>query len=143
MKKKNINLFNYFHGSVLYHVVQIASIHRIDENHFLHDEPRNCLFDMCGNKKDIVLKYGEPKLCDECLLKIKSNYIDIEFLKKLNKEFKSFKPSPLERLVRLIRKKPIRSMVVTAISSIALNILASWLYEKTPCFLAYLQQFFD
>lgn len=52
---ENVDIFNYIHGIVLNEIVQIATLHKVNEDYFLHDDTRNCLFDMCGLKKDIVL----------------------------------------------------------------------------------------
>lgn len=51
----NVDVFNYIHGIVLNELVQIATLHTVNEKYFLHDDTRNCLFDMCGLKKDIAI----------------------------------------------------------------------------------------
>ena len=60
--EQNIDIFNYIHGIILNEIVQIATLHKVNEDYFLHDDTRNCLFDMCGLKKDIAIKYGVPTL---------------------------------------------------------------------------------
>lgn len=49
--EQNIDIFNYIHGIILNEIVQIATLHKVNEDYFLHDDTRNCLFDMCGLKK--------------------------------------------------------------------------------------------
>lgn len=67
--EQNIDIFNYIHGIILNEIVQIATLHKVNEDYFLHDDTRNCLFDMCGLKKDIAIKYGVPSLCPSCIAK--------------------------------------------------------------------------
>lgn len=126
---ENVDIFNYIHGIVLNEIVQIATLHKVNENYFLHDDTRNCLFDMCILKKDIALKYGDPHLCPSCIAKIESNAVDKEFVPLLNKEFKSFRKLLFYRIIDFVKEKPILSIVITFISTIVINVLSSLLYE--------------
>lgn len=126
---KNIDIFNYIHGIVLNEIVQIATLQRVDETHFQHDDTRNCLFDMCGEKHDITLKYSMPSLCPSCIAEIKLSAVDKDFIPLLNKEFKLFKKSPFYRIIDFVKKRPILSIVITFISTIIINILSSFFYE--------------
>lgn len=127
--KKNVDLFNYIHGIVLNELVQIATMHKVDEKYFLHDDTRNCLFDMCGIKEDIAIKYSAPNLCTSCISKIESSVVDKNFLLLLNKEFKSFKKILFYRILDFIKKRPILSICITSISTIVINVISSFLFE--------------
>lgn len=127
--EKNVDLFNYIHGIVLNELVQIATLKKVDEEYFLHDDTRNCLFDMCGIKSDIAIKYGAPQLCSECIAKIESNAVDKEFLPLLNKEFKSFKKLLCYRILDFIKQRPILSLIITFIATLLINILSSVIFE--------------
>ena len=69
-KEAVVDFFNYFHGHILYEVVQMATLRVVDENQFIHFDTRNCLFDMCGVKDDVALKFDKPQLCSQCISKI-------------------------------------------------------------------------
>lgn len=126
---KNVDLFNYVHGIVLNNLVQIATLHEVDEKHFLHDDTRNCLFDMCGIKEDVAIKYSAPKLCTSCISKIESSAVDKNFLPLLNREFKSFKKMLFYRILDFIKQRPILAIVVTSIFTIVINVMSSFIYE--------------
>ena len=128
-KQNNIDLFNYIHGIVLYETVQISTHNKIDENYFLHDDTRNCLFDMCGIKNDIAIKYGIPSLCPECLSKIESRIIDKDFVPLLKKEFKTFKKKLFYRIIDFIKEKPIISIIFTILGTIIINLFSSYIFE--------------
>lgn len=132
--EKNIDIFNYLHGIVLKEIVQIAALHEVNEDYFLHDDTRNCLFDLCGLKKDIAIKYGLPNLCPSCIAKIESTAVDKEFIPLLNKEFKSFKKLLFYRIIDFVKVRPILSIIITFISTITINILSSFLYELLKTF---------
>lgn len=127
--EQNIDIFNYIHGIILNEIVQIATLHKVNEDYFLHDDTRNCLFDMCGLKKDIAIKYGVPSLCPSCIAKIESTAVDKEFVPLLNKEFKSFKKALFYRIIDFVKERPILSIIITFLSTIIINILSSFLYE--------------
>lgn len=126
---KNVDLFNYVHGIVLNNLVQIAALHEVDEKHFLHDDTRNCLFDMCGIKEDIAIKYSAPHLCTSCISKIESSAVDKNFLPLLNREFKSFKKMLFYRIIDFIKQRPILAIVMTSIFTILINVMSSFIYE--------------
>lgn len=116
--ENNIDLFNYLHGVVLNEIVQIATLGKVDEQKFLHDDTRNCLFDMCGEKNDILLKYSKPKLCSKCKSKIDEKSVNSDFLPNLEKEFKSFKKVLFYRILDFVKSKPLLSIIIASISSI-------------------------
>lgn len=127
--ENNVDLFNYIHGIVLNELVQIATLHEVNEEYYLHDDTRNCLFDMCGLKNDIALKYGKPHICANCLSKIESNMIEKEFIPLLQKEFNGFKKPLFYRILDFIKKRPIISIAITFITTIIMNLISSYLFE--------------
>lgn len=127
--RNNIDLFNYVHGIVLNSLVQIATLHKLNEKHFLHDDTRNCLFDMCGLKNNIAIKYNIPSLCPNCIAKIEAHAIEKEFIPLLQNEFKTFKKTPLLVMINFIKDKPILSIIITILSTTILNIISSALFE--------------
>ena len=133
--EKNVDLFNYLLGIVLNEIIQIAVLNKVDENFFLHDDTRSCLFDMCGIKDDIAIKYNAPQLCSSCIEKIESHSTDENFILHLQKEFKSFKKMLFFRILEFIKQRPILSISITFIFTIIINILSSLLYEAIKFFI--------
>lgn len=127
--QNNVNLFNYVLCIVLNKLVQIATLHEVNEKYYLHNDTRNCLFDMCGIKNDIVLKYGKPHICADCISKIESHLIEKEFIPLLQQEFKSFKKPLFYRILDFVKKQPVLSIIITFISTIIMNLISSYLFE--------------
>jgi len=94
-----------------------------------HDETRGCLFDMCGNKADIVFSTEEPTICDQCKARISQSQLSKGFLSNLEKELSKIKKSLYYRLIDFIEKRPILAIVITALSAIFLNLLSNMLYD--------------
>lgn len=134
LDEQNIDIFNYIHAIVLYEIVQIATLHKVNEDYFLHHATRNCLFDMCGIKNDIAINRGVPSLCPSCIAKIESAAVDKEFIPLLNKEFKSFKKLLFYRIIDFVKERPILSIAITFISTIIINILSSFLCDFLKIF---------
>lgn len=128
-KENNIDVFNYVHGTVLNRVVQIETLGEINENYYVHKDTRKCLYDMCGLKSDIALKYSEPKLCADCISKISSSAVDKDFISALEKEFNTFKKPLFDRIVEFVKKNPQLSIIITIVSTIIINILSSVIFE--------------
>ena len=127
--KKNIYFFNYIHGIVLYEIVQIIALGRVEENYFIHDDTRNCLFDMCWRKEDIAINYSKPDLCSSCISKIESHAVEKDFIPLLRREFKTFRKPFFRRVIDFVKEKPILSIVITFISTIIINALSSYIYD--------------
>lgn len=124
-----IDIFNYIHGIVLNELVQLESLNKVNEDYFLHDDRRNCLFDMCGLKTDIAMKYSKPCLCNECKNKLERFSIDKDFLPRITKEFKKFK-KPLFYIIKsFIKENPILSILIATTSTIVINLFSSLIFN--------------
>lgn len=134
LNSEDIEFFNFLHEAILYRVVLVAAFHTVNENHLTHDDTRNCLFDMCGMKKDIALKCSAPHLCPECKSKIGKKAMDPRFLPSLEKEFTSFKKPLFNRILDFVKRRPIVSILITIVSSIIFNLLSSLLYDLIKAF---------
>lgn len=102
--ENNVGFFNYLHGITLNELVQIAVLHKVNGNYFLHDDTWSYLFDICGLKKDIAIKYGAPSLYSACIDKIESSAVDKEIIPLLKKEFKSFQKLLFYRIIDFVKK---------------------------------------
>ncbi|MFK5892153.1 MAG: hypothetical protein QM504_02915 [Pseudomonadota bacterium] len=91
---------------------------------FAHDETRGCLFDMNGLKTDIIYSCHNPIICSHCEEKLKQEKISNEVISKIKNEIKK----PLfYRLAEFIKKHPITSLIISAITAIILGAIGSYI----------------
>lgn len=57
-------------------------------NEFIHQPFKACMNDFCQNKKEIIIKLSNSRICPECLARIKSQNISNELLKQVQAIFK-------------------------------------------------------
>ena len=96
-----------------------------------HDETRGCLFDMNASKSDIVFSLHRPVLCPACRTRISAKQVPAKLLPTLDKELQRIQKTLYVRITEWIKRHPIFALVITAGSGIAINIIASVLFEKT------------
>ncbi len=94
-----------------------------------HYATRRCIFDMAGNKYDVVYACEQTCLCTECEAKLRSKVLPEKYIDTLKKELKHVRKSRYSRIMDFIKRKPLFSLLLTAITSIVLNLVASLLYE--------------
>jgi hypothetical protein len=47
------------------------------EDHYWHEEPRRCLFDFCGDKRDIIPSMSYRALCESCYSRLSQEAIEL------------------------------------------------------------------
>lgn len=95
-----------------------------------HDEVRGCLFDMNSSKSDIVFSLHRPKLCTACKARVLSKQVPADFVPHLERELKRLKKSLFLRMTEWVKLHPILALMITALSSVFLNFVASVIFEK-------------
>lgn len=96
---KDITLKDFLVPEIVEHVVAII------EHHSWHKEPRRCLFDFCGDKRDIIQSMAYRALCESCesslssaaksLLKSSFDCIQkVDPINSLSKEIKQMTQEP-------------------------------------------------
>lgn len=96
---------------------------------FTHDDTRGCIFDMNGNKSDVIFSLDRPQICDACTIKIRSEKVSDNCINAVKKEIIKIKKGRYYKIVEFIRNKPLLSIGISVISGILLNVLASGLYD--------------
>lgn len=94
-----------------------------------HDETRCCLFDMNMNKADIIYSTERPRICDSCRTRIIRSQVPKDFLPSVESELRRIKKDLYYRITDFIKNHPIYSILITVLTGIVLNILASYLYD--------------
>ncbi|HEY9685821.1 MAG TPA: hypothetical protein V6C52_02470 [Coleofasciculaceae cyanobacterium] len=96
---------------------------------WVHDDVRGCLFDLNSNKPDIVFSMHRPNLCDACKSRVLSLQIDTDFLPALNNELPRLQKTLYFRISDWVKAHPICALLITLLSGITLNILASIIFK--------------
>ncbi|MBD3620061.1 MAG: hypothetical protein HUJ28_11365 [Chromatiales bacterium] len=106
-----------------------------EATNFTHDETRGCLFDMNGIKTDIIYSLHEPIICPDCVERLRKEKVSNETISKAQNEIIKIKKPLFYRIVSFVKKHPIWSMVISAISAIILGAIGSYIatviYEAT------------
>jgi len=95
----------------------------------VHSDTRGCLFDLNGERSDILYNTEQPIICEECKGKFKSKQTPTEIIKIFECELKKIKKPLALRVERWIKKYPLLSIIISALTAIIMNISASFLWE--------------
>ena len=96
----------------------------------IHGDTRGCIFDRNGDKQDIIYNTETPKLCDNCKAEFKKRQVDENIIFKYEYELKKLSKPIIQKIEIFIMKYPLFSVLVSGLFAIALNIIASMIWEK-------------
>jgi hypothetical protein len=108
---------------------QLRILNDEDENEFVHSDTRGCLFDLNGDKRDIIYNTEKPIICDECKGKISKKSIPKNFLEDIQGELLKIDKPIIKKIENFISKYPLFSVLVTFIFSTFINLFSNWLWE--------------
>ena len=94
---------------------------------FTHDETRGCLFDMNGLKTDVIYSCHEPIICPDCVERLRKEKVSNETIAKAQKEITRIKKPLFYRIMSFVKKHPIWSIAISAISAIILGAIGSFI----------------
>jgi len=94
-----------------------------------HHQTRGCIFDMTGNKGDLVYSCSDMRLCEECEAELRKRRLPEFYIAQLKKELKPIHISQLVNIIHFIKKRPVLSLFIAALSAIILGILSGYLYD--------------
>ena len=100
-----------------------------DVYQFIHSDTRGCLFDLNGDKSDILYNTEQPIICEECKGKFKHKQAQYGIIRTLEKELKKIQKPFILRAERWIKKYPLLSVIISMLTAITLNVVANLLYE--------------
>lgn len=95
----------------------------------VHGDTRGCLFDLNGDKSDVIYNTESPSICNECKSFINEKSLPDGFVNSFEKELKRIKKPLLSRVELFIRKYPLLSISLTLISSFMISVFASVFVE--------------
>lgn len=96
---------------------------------FTHDDTRGCLFDMNGNKNDVVFSLDSPKICDDCTTRIRNEKVPDNYTNQIKKEIGRIKKKSFYKIAEFIKKEPIISIIISAAFGISLSLIATIIFE--------------
>ena len=122
-------LRNIYQIAIYFHVLN-GAVPESNSVSWSHHDIRGCLFDMNSQKSDILYSMHQPKLCDACRTRIGQNQVDPNLLSALDAELPRLRRKLFFQIVDWVKMHPIYSLLLTAAFGIALNIIASIIFEK-------------
>ena len=106
---------------------RIPSVH--ENTNFTHDETRGCLFDMNGIKTDVIYSCHNPIICEECVARLKQERVSNEVISNSQNEIKGIQKILFYRIADYIKQHPLRSLAISSIAAVLLNMIASCIYD--------------
>ena len=94
-----------------------------------HIETRQCLFDMNGDKYDILYNTEKPSICIDCIRRLSTRTLQKDYVKILQKELKRLRRPVLRRVEDFIKRFPLISICLSFLVAIITNIIASFIFE--------------
>ena len=95
----------------------------------IHFDTRGCLFDMNGDRKDILYNTESPVLCSACRAKLKSRQLQLDVIKTLDRELKKLRKPVAMRVELWIKRYPFVSLLLSALVTILLSVAANFISE--------------
>jgi hypothetical protein len=133
LRNKSIPLENFIIKTIyelLTLFLEFGNAFAVDAYSVPHQDTRGCLFDLNGDLYDIIYNTEKPRICEECISRIKEKNMPDGFLELLTAELKRIRKNSLLRIELFIKAYPFLSLLITVLLTIALNLLSSWLYSK-------------
>lgn len=95
----------------------------------LHDETRGCIFDMAGDKSDVIYSLNKPQLCTDCIKHLEDSKVPKNTIATVNKELKKIKKRQYYVIKSWFKHRPIISTITTIAKSAMIRMFASYLYD--------------
>jgi hypothetical protein len=96
---------------------------------YTHDDTRGCLFDFNGNKEDIIFSLDNPKICDDCTNRIRTDKVPDTSTTRIKDEIRRIKQGGFYKIEAFVKKRPKISILLSAVFGIILNLIASIIYS--------------
>ena len=91
----------------------------------VHLDTRGCLFDMNGERSDIVYNTEQPIICDECKGKFKKKQVQQEIIEQFEKELKKIKKPFILRAEGWIKRYPLVAIFLSFAMSVIISVMAN------------------
>jgi len=132
LMSREISLENF----IIKNIYEVFSFYKIfgstligDVYEFVHEDTRGCLFDLNGDKNDILYNTEKPIICNECLSKMNKKALPTNFVDSIKLELETINKPLLKRIELFIKKYPLLSILATIIFSTMINILSNYIWS--------------
>ncbi len=141
--KENIPLENYLISNIYTYVLLLFAkinsgqkpvLDLDDEDAITHDYRDSCIYDMCGNKEEIVYSCVEPCLCGKCEEYLTKRNVTIQEIESARKELKRLRRNRYYRIVHWLKHHPMDSFFLSCFLGVILSIIAGGVCESCSCF---------
>lgn len=130
---RNISIENFIIKNIFEMIVFINTLGKFDTDEvydFVHQDTRGCLFDMNGDKLDVIHNTERPIICNSCKGKINAKSVPDNFIKHLEKELRRIRKPYVSTIELFIKQYPLFSLAVTFLLGILINIISNMIWEK-------------
>lgn len=124
---ENFVLKQFYELTAIKHLMEDISDDAVYD--LVHRDTRRCLFDMNGDRMDILYNTEQPCICDECKSKFKKKQVATNVIFLFEKELKKLRKPFVARLEKLIRSYPFISLICSLLSAVLVNILANYICQ--------------
>lgn len=126
LETEGLPLENYLLSSLYTYFFLYRNYAPFVEDGIVHQVSRGCIFDYCGNKREVIYSCNEPKICDNCKINLVERGVPIGEIIRANKEMKCLRRRKIDQL----KRNPILYMIVFSILlPLLVSIIASIIYE--------------
>ncbi len=131
LQKENIPLENYLLSCIYTYVLLFLArknetLTLADEEDIFHDYFEGCLFDMCGNKSEVIYKCVQPIICEQCRAYLISKGVTKDDVNIAVKEQKKLKRILYYRIVHWLKIHPYLAFFISCFIAFLLNIFANY-----------------
>lgn len=126
---ENLLLRIIYASSIIYFVEKNIPTAQWGRHEFLHDDTRGCIYDMTGNKSDVIYSLDKPKLCDNCVAQLRAKKVSNEVIMRVNKELNHIRKDRYHRIEMFVKKRPLLSLIITFVVGVAMSMIANYIYE--------------
>jgi len=95
----------------------------------VHQDTRGCLFDLNGDKCDVVYNTEKPIICDSCKAFINERSLPNNFVRDIERELRNIRKPLICSVEMFIRKYPLFSAALAVTSSIVINLASNLIWE--------------
>ncbi len=110
LSNENISIENF----IIKQIYEVYSLKNLVTNFaskevysIVHSDTRGCLFDLNGDRFDVIYNTEKPIICDPCKNQFRTRQLDSKILPSLKKELKRLKKPFIMRVESFIRKYPL------------------------------------
>jgi hypothetical protein len=131
---ENFIIKNIYEIVTFLHIYKVLPDTQTEIPEIIHDETRNCLFDMHGRKRDIIHFFiSGPSLCPQCKAYLQQKQLPKDFMKNLIHEIRIIRKPIFYKMYDFVKCHPGWTIVIIIVTQICIGLLsgltANFLYN--------------